>query len=265
MKPDTASRKNGSYAKVSKFKYQNRGYERTLVLVPGWGFDARIFEPLDLDFNYLISQGIDIERFNEDLIHVLARYNIKEVSMLGWSMGGFLALNFLKEYGQAVREIFLVSMRKRFPKEQIDAQKAMLIEDRKLYLTQFYRNCFLGNKRAFKWFNERLFSSYVEIFDLESLLKGLDYLAQQELEPALPDKHAVRLVHGKKDGIAPYSELLELMEGLSFPASFRQIGLLFSSNLRKFCLVLSLFRCGHNSRTVSYRAMRIERFEDIEL
>jgi non-heme chloroperoxidase len=201
----------------NRFQYQDRGYDRTLVLVPGWGFDARIFEPLDLDFNYLLQQGIDTERFNEDLIRVLARYNIKEVSMLGWSMGGFLALNFLKEYGQAVREIFLVSMRKRFPKEQIDSQKAMLIEDRKLYLAQFYRNCFLGHKRAFKWFKERLFSSYVDIFDLESLLKGLDYLAQQELEPAFLDKHAVRLVHGKKDGIAPYSELLELMEGLPSP------------------------------------------------
>lgn len=197
------------------FQYQDRGYERTLVLAPGWGFDARIFEPLDLDFNYLIPRGIDTERFNEDLIRVLARYNIKEVSMLGWSMGGFLALNFLKEYGEVVKEVFLVSMRKRFPREQIEAQKAMLREDRKLYLAQFYRNCFLGQKRAFQWFNERLFSSYVERFDLKSLLKGLDYLARQELEPALPDKHVVRLIHGKKDGIAPYSELLELREGLS--------------------------------------------------
>ncbi len=205
---------NGGYAKASKFQYLHRGYDRTLVLAPGWGFDARVFEPLDLDFNYIVPQKIDTANFNEDLIRALERNGIKKVSLFGWSMGGFLALDFLKEYGEIVREVFLVSMRERYPKEQIDSQRSLLMEDRKLYLAQFYRNCFMGQKRPFKWFEEHLFSSYIKGLDLEYLLKGLDYLARQGLDPALLKRHPVRLIHGKKDRIAPYSGILELTEGL---------------------------------------------------
>jgi pimeloyl-ACP methyl ester carboxylesterase len=185
------------------------------VLLPGWGFDARVFELLDLDFNYLLPQRIDTERFNTELILVLEQQGIKEVSLFGWSMGGFLALDFLKEYGEAVREVFLVSMRTRFPKDQIDSQRALLMEDRALYLGQFYRNCFMGQKRAFRWFRGQLLSSYIKIFDLEALLKGLDYMVRQELRPSLLKGHPIWLIHGKKDRIAPFSEILEFMGGRS--------------------------------------------------
>ncbi|MBW2646521.1 MAG: 16S rRNA (guanine(527)-N(7))-methyltransferase RsmG [Deltaproteobacteria bacterium] len=57
-------------------------------------------------------------------------------------------------------------------------------------------------------------------------------------------------------GVAELSELKQWLDQERLPtqisASFRQIGLLFSSNLRKFCLVLTLFRYGHNSRTASW-------------
>jgi pimeloyl-ACP methyl ester carboxylesterase len=187
------------------------------VLLPGWGFDARIFEPLDLAFDYLLPQRIDTERFNAELILALERKGLKEVSLFGWSMGGFLALDFLKEYGEAVRAVFLVSMRTRFPKKQIDAQRSLLMADRKLYLGQFYRNCFMGQKRAFAWFERKLLSSYIKIFDLQSLLKGLDYMVRQALRPSLLKGHPILLIHGKKDRLAPFSEISESMAGLSFP------------------------------------------------
>ena len=187
------------------------------MLLPGWGFDARIFEPLDLDFNYLLPQRIDTERFNAALISWFKREGIQDVSLFGWSMGGYLALDFLKKYGEMVKEVFLISMRTRFPKEQIDSQRALLTEDRVLYLGQFYRNCFMGQKRAFKWFEEELLSSYIKIFDLQSLLRGLDYLARQALRPSVLNKYPVRLVHGKKDRIAPIAEISEAMAGASSP------------------------------------------------
>ena len=186
-------------------------------MLPGWGFDVRIFELLDLDFNYLLPQRIDTVRFNAALISWLKREGMKEVSLFGWSMGGFLALDFLKEYGEVVTEVFLVSMRARFPKEQVDTQKALLMEDHVFYLSQFYRNCFMGQKRAFKWFKENLLSSYIKIFDLHFLLRGLDYLARQALRPSVLNKYPIRLVHGKKDRIAPFAEISESMAEASFP------------------------------------------------
>ena len=37
-----------------KFKYIDRQKPETAVLVPGWATDYRIFDTLDLDYNYLM-------------------------------------------------------------------------------------------------------------------------------------------------------------------------------------------------------------------
>lgn len=199
------------------YRYLNRGHNRILVLIPGWAFDAKIFEPLDLDFDYLVPRKIDIARFNADLADALFQKKIKEVSLLGWSMGGFLAVGFLKEYGEAVRDIFLVSMRRSYSRQEIRSESTELKKDPTAYLTAFYRNCFMGQTHAFRWFKKHLFRSYIENFDLGSLLRGLDYLMQQELEPALLKRDNTHIIHGKKDRIAPLSEILEFLGAPPFP------------------------------------------------
>ncbi|MDI6687073.1 MAG: alpha/beta hydrolase [Desulfobacterales bacterium] len=205
--------------RLNRFQYLNRGYNKVLVLIPGWGFDARIFEPLDLDFDYLLPQIKDPKRFSPDLMSALVENQIKKVSLFGWSMGGFLAISFLEEYGREFAEqIFLVSMRKSYPKKEIDSQIALLIKDRRLYLSRFYRNCFIGQKQTFAWFKERMFSSYIEMFDLDFLLNGLDYLMQQRLKTAVLKENPVSIIHGEKDRIAPYSEMVELAKDISFPS-----------------------------------------------
>lgn len=213
--------------RLNRFQYLNRGHDEVLVLIPGWGFDARIFEPLNLAFNYLLPEINDLKRFSADLMSALIENRIKKVSLFGWSMGGFLAVNFLEEYGREfVQEIFLVSMRKSYPKKEIDSQIALLIKDRRLYLSRFYRNCFMGQKRTFAWFKERMFSSYIEMFDLEFLLNGLYYLMQQRLKTAALKENPVRIIHGEQDRIAPYSEIVEIAEDISFPGiiTFKKSG-----------------------------------------
>ncbi|MDO9566318.1 MAG: alpha/beta hydrolase [Candidatus Desulfaltia sp.] len=213
--------------RLNRFQYLNRGHNKVLVLIPGWGFDARIFEPLDLDFDYLLPQINDPKRFSADLMSALVENQIKKVSLFGWSMGGFLAISFLEEYGwEFAEEIFLVSMRKSYPKKEIDSQIALLIKDRRLYLSRFYRNCFIGQKRTFEWFKERVFSSYIEMLDLEFLLNGLEYLMQQTLETAALKENPVRIIHGEKDRIAPYSEIVQMAKDISFPriVAFKKSG-----------------------------------------
>ncbi|MEA3432898.1 MAG: alpha/beta hydrolase [candidate division WOR-3 bacterium] len=204
--------------RLNRFRYLNRGYSEVLVLIPGWGFDARIFEPLNLDFNYILPEINDLEHFSSDLMSALVEKDIKRVSLLGWSMGGFLAVNFLEKYGREfVQEILLISMRKSYPKKEIDSQIGLLIKDRRLYLNRFYRNCFMGQKNDLAWFKEHLFPSYIEMFDLEFLLKGLDYLMQQRLKTATLKESPVRIIHGAKDRIAPCSGIVEIAENISFP------------------------------------------------
>ena len=40
---------------TSEFEWRARGFGHTLLLVPGWATDPRIFAPLDLEFNYLVA------------------------------------------------------------------------------------------------------------------------------------------------------------------------------------------------------------------
>ena len=67
--------------RLNRFQYLNRGHAEVLVLIPGWGFDARIFEPLDLDFDYLLPQINNPERFSADLMSALIENRIKKVSL----------------------------------------------------------------------------------------------------------------------------------------------------------------------------------------
>jgi pimeloyl-ACP methyl ester carboxylesterase len=75
----------------------------------------------------------------------------------------------------------------------------------------------MGQTHAFRWFKKHLFRSYIENFDMGSLLRGLDYLMQQELEPALLKRDNTHIIHGKKDRIAPLSEILEFLGAPPFP------------------------------------------------
>jgi len=191
----------------TEFRFIDRGHEKPLVLIPGWAFDWRIFEPLDLDYNYLSPAKTDFYTFKDDLLRVVLEKGIEKISLFGWSMGGFIALDFLTVYPDLVDEIFLVSMRKRLPKEQINLQKNLLRKDKDNYLSQFYRNCFVGQKEDFGWFKKKLLDSYFKDFSLNYLVEGLDYLSNKELDIRSWGKYKLKIFHSKKDNIAPFKDI----------------------------------------------------------
>ena len=84
-----------------KAEFINRGYKENLVLVPGWATDWRIFDGLDLNYNYISLIEFSPLNFTDGLSQYLENKSINKVSMLGWSMGAFLAADFTVKYGQA--------------------------------------------------------------------------------------------------------------------------------------------------------------------
>src|SRR3989338_4300658 len=97
---------------ASRFKLLNRGFKDTLLLIPGWGTDYRIFDSLKLDFNYLEPAEMSFSDFNEKLIESMAREKIDKISILGWSLGAFLAAGFISAYPNKAAKIFMVGARK---------------------------------------------------------------------------------------------------------------------------------------------------------
>jgi pimeloyl-ACP methyl ester carboxylesterase len=242
-------------SKTVQFNRQDRGYSRDLVLIPGWATDVRIFEPLldsgtsapeisnqlesdtvpaevpsvipakagiHLPYNTILPTHIRPETFADDLHHWLNENDRQNVSLLGWSMGGFLAADFAKEFPSQVNELFLLSVRQTFDKQSLNSIKELLQKDRRVYLYGFYTQCFRHcPSTQLSQFKRSLFKPYIETMDLEDLLHGLDYLANTTIDTtALSAISSVHFFHGMLDEITPIIEAQTLASQIT-SATFR--------------------------------------------
>jgi pimeloyl-ACP methyl ester carboxylesterase len=201
---------------TATFNRIDRGYPRDLVLIPGWATDVRIFEPLALPYNYILPNRVSPDTFVDDLQNFLTDNSLREVSLLGWSMGGFLAADFAKRFPSQVAELFLVSVRSEFDKQALADIKTLLEKDRRVYLYSFYmqclRHCPTDQVARFK---RTLLKSYLETMTPSDLMSGLDYLAQARIDTlALSSIPTLRFFHGQLDEITPIAEAHTLADSL---------------------------------------------------
>ena len=193
----------------------DRGFPETILLIPGWAMDHRIFDSLELDFNYLIPAKFVFKSFADDILSQLNKVNLKKISILGSSMGGFLAANFAAKYPDRVKDITLIGMRQHYDKDGIDKVKGLLSAGKEAYLYSFYRNCFSATeKKSYVLFKTMIMRDYMEGLDTEDLLAELDYLAEAELCTDKLKEVQIRFMHGECDKIAPLEGILKLKEML---------------------------------------------------
>jgi len=197
------------------FKYLDRGYQKSLVLIPGWAADYRIFDSLDLDFNYLLPLIFSPFTFEKSLVRVLGEKKIGKISLLGWSLGGFLGAEFAAKHTDLIDELILISIRKKYKEKEIAEIKELLKRSKKGYLYKFYTRCF-SKKISLSRFKKNLFRRYCEELDLEYLLETLDYLGRTEIKPEeLAGVGRIKIIHGEADKIAPISEARSIKAGLA--------------------------------------------------
>lgn len=200
---------------LTSFQYVNRGYKDLIVLIPGWASDYRIFGTLDLSFNYLMPINFSPFTFTEKLLQALKENNITKISLFGWSLGGFVAIEFAKKYKDLINELILVSVRKRYDAETLKDIRSYLKKNKKGYLYKFYTQCFF-KKDQMSWFRENLFKLYCEELDLDYLLKTLDYLERVEIKPELLNRiKNITIIHGEHDHIAPIQEAIDIKNSLT--------------------------------------------------
>lgn len=196
------------------FKFIDRGHSESLALIPGWATDYRIFAPLDLKFNYILPLDFSPFTFEKGLAGALRDNNIKSVSLLGWSLGGFVAQEFAAKNGELVDSLILVSVRKRYAEGDIAEARKAVLENRKGYLYKFYRMCFYKKEEG-AYFRKNLLREFCNTFKLDHLLAGLDYLGGAEIRPELlSGLNKVKIIHGLNDNVAPPEEVLDIKKGL---------------------------------------------------
>ncbi len=203
-------------SQVSKFKLFNRGFKKTIALIPGWATDYRIFNTLDLNYNYLLPIEYHPFNFAKDLKGLLNKESIDKISLFGWSMGGFLASDFASKNPDRVDELILLSVQKKFRPDLLEDIKLKLKENKKAFLYKLYLNSFSEkDKEGLKWFKQHLLMSYIDELKLDDLLCGLDYLSGAQINPgSLAGIKRIIIFHGQEDKIASLNEAHQLKSEL---------------------------------------------------
>ena len=196
---------------MSEFKFFDRGYNATTLLIPGWASDWRIFNTLNLDSNYLIPTLFSPFDFDKGLLDILNQNGLKKIAVMGWSMGGFIAYGLLLKYQDIINEAVLISVRRRYEKENIENIKTYLKKNARAFLYKFYKDCFSANeKEELAWFKDNLLKEYLGLRGSDMLFEGLDYLSNAEINEMNTNDTKLRLIHGEEDRIAPIKDAYEL-------------------------------------------------------
>lgn len=195
---------------MNKFKYINRHQKNDIVLLPGWATDARVFENMDIGYNYIVPEDFEPFSFSENLISFLQDNGFRKVSLFGWSMGGFAAADFAVKNRYLADELILVGVKERYDGQGIEKVKGLISENKRAYLYKFFRECFAEKEKdAYKRFKEDLMPGYLDQ-ELSDLMSGLDYLARTPLDAAALEDIKVRFVFGAGDRIIPAAEVIAL-------------------------------------------------------
>ncbi len=129
-------------SQISEFSYIYRGFKEAIVLIPGWATDYRIFSNLDLNYNYLLPVRFNPLDFKKKLSKELDKRGINKISMLGWSLGGFLAVEFFSDNPERIDKLILISIRKRYDSKNLEDIAFKLKKNKKAWLYKFYLDCF---------------------------------------------------------------------------------------------------------------------------
>lgn len=197
---------------ISEFEFLDRGFNDAIVLIPGWATDYRIFACLNLNYNYILPHQVNLFDFNDKLLQVLNKKSLEKVSLLGWSLGGFLAVEFALKNLNRVERLILLSIRGRYDSKVLDEIKRKIIKNKKAYLYKFYLECFSdADKEELAWFKKYLLRDYLSWMELPDLILGLDYLAGVSFSPeSLSPVKNVRIFHGQEDKIVPFKQIEEM-------------------------------------------------------
>jgi pimeloyl-ACP methyl ester carboxylesterase len=191
----------------TKIEYIERNHKNTLVLIPGWAMDCSIFNNLDLPFNYILINNFNPSSFAIDLNNYLKRKNISKISLLGFSLGGFLALDYAKEYSATCNTLYLFGIRKAYPNTNIKLITKFLLKNKNAYLFSFYKKCFHTNSELTSF--RPLLSKYLSLFSTEYLIETLNHFKVFQIE-SFPSIANINIFHGIHDQIAPIKEIEEL-------------------------------------------------------
>ena len=185
---------------------------QTLV-IPGWNIRAEIFEKHIPNALFFTPPKATTAKPYDEAIQYLGAQNIThqrdKINIIGWSMGGQIAMLFAAQHPEKVASLTLLSTAAIFSRNAQDKQS-------------FNELCKTDFPRASKYFHRLMGSMSIEqslalkkqfINDQENALAYLHELHTRDLtEVAKKITCPVKIIHAIDDQIIPYSEAVYLQQ-----------------------------------------------------
>ena len=196
------------------FERVDRQCDEDVILVSGWGFDRRIFDGLDLPYNYVFYVGPLVADFGAALRRWIDEEGVRACSILGWSLGAFAASAFAQRSSNTVRHLILLGARLAYAPAALTQIRSGLLRNKRAALLRLYRASFRGHDPAlYRWFKETLMEDTIERMSVERLCADLDWLSHARIEGhRLAGVDRVTVVHGVQDEVAPAAEARALAQ-----------------------------------------------------
>ncbi len=221
--------------------------KKNIIMLPGWGMNINVWEPIKEDlenkFNVFYidwSNVKSINDFKKEVITLIKNNNLDSFSILGWSLGGLVALEVACENSLNfdIESIILIGSSCRFTNEKkvrkstdtlednssfdstscdfytfgisniiVENMKSKLVQDRQEVLSDFYLMIFSESeikKDYYKKFLLTVKDLHKKHIDIDNLMTGLDYLQQIDLRNSIKSLNLhILLIHGENDLICP--------------------------------------------------------------
>jgi pimeloyl-ACP methyl ester carboxylesterase len=192
---------------TEEFHVVGGGGDPSVVLLPGWATDGRIFDGALPGVTAVTTGPLRPEGFAARLAAFLDRAARRPVTIVGWSLGGFLAAAFAREFPDRVRRLVLVGIRRAYPEGEVAAVLRSLSTIPRGTLSGFYARCFYPSQMpAYRRFRSGLQEAYLREMDVGVLREGLSWLAGANLSGGTLPACPVAIVHGEDDVVAPFAE-----------------------------------------------------------
>ena len=188
-----------------------------LALIPGWGFDARVWQP--------VVERLAAEFAIHPLDHAPSATLPEGAIVCGWSLGAMTAMQLALDQPERVARLVLVGATPRFvqapdwpdaaPPESLQAFAAGIAADPDATLRQFAGRINLGDDRAAP-LTRRIAALLADRrADTATLAAGLARLRDLDLRKSVAAiRQPTRVVHGERDVLMPVAAACWLAEHL---------------------------------------------------
>ncbi|QEK12810.1 alpha/beta fold hydrolase [Crassaminicella thermophila] len=197
--------------------------KKYLIILSGWAVDKVVWKPfmdfLSKDYEIIIVNWDNmqsLDEFKQKIIHLINKKDMDQFSVIGWSLGGLVAIDIAKNFSSKIENMILFNTTSKFIQDEgypfgwhkkiLEGMIDKLKKNPQKTLNAFYQNLFTDEERKdgyTKKFFERINILNKKI-NKQSLELGLEYLKQKDNREVIKDINIpILLIHGDEDFICP--------------------------------------------------------------